>query len=238
MLIFMKKRTFFALCTLLFAGVFLAGFSLRKGLPVETVALPSYGVRIIVDAGHGEPDGGAQGASGVLEKDLNISVARFLQGYLEQSGAEVMMTRADDSGIFDTDSKSIRNKKRSDLSNRQKIIEESGADLFVSIHMNKFSDPKYSGPQVFYSRQNADSEPLAKAVQQELVSVLKPAEKRAVKPAGQDIYLLSHTEIPAVLVECGFLSNPKEEQLLLTENYQKKTAWAIYCGILRFLSQG
>ena len=236
MLIFMKKWTFLALCTLLCAGVFLAGFALRKGLPVETAAVPGYGTKILVDAGHGEPDGGAEGKSGVLEKDLNLAVARFLQGYLEQSGAEVMMTRTEDSGIFDGDSQSIRQKKRSDLTNREKMMEESEAELFISIHMNKFSDPKYSGPQVFYSRQSPDSEPLAKAVQKELVSVLNPAEERAVKPAGKDIYLLSRAKIPAVLVECGFLSNPAEEQLLLTEDYQKKTAWAIYCGILRFLS--
>ncbi|MBQ9914805.1 MAG: N-acetylmuramoyl-L-alanine amidase [Clostridia bacterium] len=236
MLIFMKKWTFFALCILLFIGVFLAGFTLRKGLPVETAALPSYGIRVIVDAGHGEPDGGAAGKSGVLEKDLNLAVARFLQGYLEQGGAQVIMTRSDDSGIFDTDSKSIRNKKRSDLKNREKIMENSGADLFVSIHMNKFSDPKYSGPQVFYSKGHPLSESLAKLVQRELIAVLDPSMARAVKPAGKDIYLLSKASIPAVLVECGFLSNPAEEQLLLTEDYQKKTAWAIYCGILHYLS--
>lgn len=224
------------MCVIFLITVFSLGLLVRHGETIETASVPCAGKRIIVDAGHGEPDGGAIGNHGVLEKDLNLAITRFLQGYLEQSGAEVIVTRSDDSGIYDGDSKTIRQKKRSDLANREKIIKQSDADMFVSVHMNKFSDSKYSGPQVFYSVHNDASKPLAEIVQNSLITVLKPDSKRNVKQAGKDIYLLSKTDIPAILVECGFLSNDKEEKLLMSEDYQKKTAWAIYCGLVSYLA--
>ena len=225
------------MCITFLVAVSTLGLSVRRGGTVETAALPCTGRRIIIDAGHGEPDGGAVGNSGVLEKDLNLAISRFLQGYLEQSGAEVVVTRPDDNGIYEPDSKTIRQKKRSDLANREKIIKQSDADLFVSIHMNKFSDAKYSGTQVFYSANHSESKPLAEALQKSLISILEPASEREIKKAGKDIYLLSKTEIPGVLVECGFLSNDREEKLLIKEAYQKKTAWAIYCGIVSYLAE-
>ncbi len=223
------------MCAIFVLGVASLGLMVRKSNPQEVVAVPGTGKRVVVDAGHGEPDGGAVGNHGVLEKDLNLAVARFLQGYLEQSGAEVILTRSDDNGIYDAKSQTIRQKKRTDLSNREKLIRESNADLFVSIHMNKFSDSKYSGPQVFYSANHQSSKTLAEAIQKEIIAIIKPPSERAIKQAGQEIYLLKKTEIPSVLVECGFLSNDREEKLLMDEDYQKKMAWAIYCGIAKYL---
>lgn len=187
-------------------------------------------------AGHGAPDGGAVGSGGVLEKDLNLAVANLVQQFLEQGGTGVIVTRSDDNGIYDADD-SIRSKKNSDLKNREKLIENSKADAFVSIHMNQFSDSRYSGPQVFYSGNNPQSEALAKSIQQSLIETVNPTMKREVKKADGSIYLLKKAKIPAVLVECGFLSNSQELAKLTDEAYQKQLAWAIYCGILQYFNE-
>lgn len=176
------------------------------------------------------------GSAGVLEKDLNLSIALKLQQFLEQGGTSVILTRSDDNGIYDV-SGSIRNKKNSDLKNREKLMEESSADAFVSIHMNKFSDSQYSGPQVFFSANNENSETLAKKVQSSLIEALKPSSEREIKKADGSIYLLKQAKLPAILVECGFLSNEAEQQKLLDDNYQKQVAWAIYGGIIQYFSE-
>ena len=225
------------LCLIFTLGVLTLGLMVRTNYVEETAAVPGYGKRVIIDAGHGEPDGGTVGSLGILEKDLNLAVSHFLQGYLEQSGTEVLMTRADDDGIYDAESKTIRQKKRSDLKNRQDMVQKSDADLLVSIHMNHFSDSKYSGPQVFYSTNHSASKVVAETVQSELNSVLNPPEPRVVKPAGKEIYLLKSVNLPAVLVECGFLSNMREEKLLVDEAYQKKVAWAIYCSVVKYFAE-
>lgn len=237
MLIFIKKWNLILLSLILVVSTLSLGLITRSRCAQETMSVPVYGKRIIVDAGHGAPDGGAQGQSGVLEKDLNLSICRFLQGYLEQSGAEVILTRSDDEGIYDADCKTIRQKKRSDLKNREMLISESKANLFVSIHMNKFSDEQYSGPQVFYSPNHPESKALADAVQKEMNTQLHPASGRSIKQAGKEIYLLSKAKIPAILIECGFLSNKKEEELLLSEAYQKQVAWSIFCSLVQYLAE-
>ncbi len=176
------------------------------------------------------------GSGGILEKDLNLAVAGHLQHFLEQGGTHVIVTRADDNGIYDTTG-SIRSKKNSDLKNREKLIAESNADAFVSIHMNKFPDGKYSGPQVFYSKNHPGSEALAKSVQSCLTESLHPPMVREVKQADGSIYLLNTASIPAILVECGFLSNEAEEKKLMDETYQKQIAWAIYCGMINYFNE-
>ncbi len=146
------------------------------------------------------------------------------------------MTRSDDNGIYDTQG-TIRSKKLSDMKNREKLMEQFQADAFVSIHMNTFPDAKYSGPQVFFSTNDKESERLAKALQKNLNDALNPSSPRIEKKADSGIYLLKHAKLPAVLVECGFLSNEKEEQKLIDENYQKQVAWAIYCGIINYFHE-
>lgn len=238
MLVIIKKWNLVLLTLIMLIVVCGAGLLVRPNNAVQVSAVPGFGKRIVLDAGHGEPDGGAVGSSGVMEKELNLKITKFLQAYLEQGGMEVVLTRADDSGIYDAGSHNIKQKKRTDIHNREKLMNHSDADLFVSIHMNKFTDARYSGPQVFYSANHAQSKLLAEEVQKAMISGLAPESAREVKKAGKEIYLLKQAKLPAILIECGFLSNSREEKLLLDEDYQKQVAWSIYCGIVQYFAAG
>ena len=235
MLIFIKKQNAVLLLVVMAVLVFTAGLAVRTKAVPTGVTLS--GRRIVVDAGHGEPDGGAVGPAGVAEQAINLTIARFLQEQLEKAGMEVVMTRQAAEGIYDGGLSTVREKKRSDLYNREKVMNHSDADLFVSIHLNKFSESRYSGPQVFYSPNQPDSEQAATYIQESLISVLSPPSRREIKKSTDDIFLLKQAKIPAVLVECGFLSNPQEEALLLDKTYQKKVALAIYQGIVSYLTK-
>ena len=228
---FRKKRVIlFGICmalTGLLTGSFLQLFASRNTF------LPMVGKTVIVDAGHGAPDGGAVAENGTQEKDLNLSVAQLLQQYLEASGVRVIVTRADDNGIYSKEG-TIRQKKQSDLKNREMMMEESDADLFVSIHMNRFPDGSQSGPQVFYSKNHTESKTAASCVQTALNEAVQPQKKRMEKQADANIYLLKQAKIPAILAECGFLSNRKELLNLETESYREKIARAIFVGIVRY----
>ena len=236
MIVILKKRNAFLLAAIFLLFVYIMGACAESFVFSQRVSLPCYGKKIVLDAGHGEPDGGAVGKSGIKEQELNLKIAKILQGLLEQCGMEVVMTRADEQGIYDSDG-TIRQKKRSDMTNREKLMNNSDADMFLSIHMNKFTDSKYSGPQVFYSPNNDESKALAQLLQEELIAVLKPESQREIKKATNDIYLLKKAKIPSALAECGFLSNPQEEEKLKNEDYQKSIAWAIYCGVIKYFSQ-
>ena len=201
---------------------------------IPTFTLPMSNKAIIIDAGHGSPDGGASGSSGILEKDINLSISEKVQALIEQSGGVAIITRPDDNSIHDADKHTIRAKKNSDLKNRKNIIDESNADAFISIHLNKFEQSQYYGAQVFYSTNNTKSKKLGEFIQQELVEYIANDNNRKIKPATDDIFLLKKASIPAVVVECGFLSNPEEEKLLQTELYQKKLAWGIYIGAMKY----
>lgn len=230
--VFKKNRLIFSFLILSLV-VFACGILKSAVFSDQETFLPSEGRAIIIDAGHGAPDGGAVGQSGVLEKDLNLAVAKALQKFLEAGGTQVVLTRSDDNGIYDV-SGSIKSKKVSDIKNREKLMQESDADAFISIHMNKFPQKQYSGPQVFYSVNDDHSKRLAECVQRNMILALSPVSEREIKEAYDSIYLLKNATIPAVLIECGFLSNDREEKKLLDENYQKQIAWSIYCGIIQY----
>lgn len=188
---------------------------------------------IVVDAGHGGEDGGAVSKSGVSEKNINLAVAEDLRQLLQASGFRVVMTRTSDVSISD-DLDTIRERKTSDLHNRMKIVESQGDCVFVSIHQNQFPQSRYHGAQVFYSGNTDSSKSLAEAIRSRIVGMLQKDNTRQTKPATSSIYLLYHAKVPAALVECGFLSNDAEAALLQDEAYQKKMAFAIYCGLLDF----
>lgn len=192
---------------------------------------------IVVDAGHGGEDGGAVGINGVVEKDVNLAIATALAEDLKANHFSVIMIREGDYTVGDPSLSTVAERKRSDTLNRVRLVEEAGECLLVSIHQNKFSQSQYSGAQMFYSPHNPESALLAESIRQSVVSSLQPENTRMNKEAGQEIYLLDHCQVPGVLVECGFLSNPQEADLLMQESYQKDMAAAIYNGIVDFLDQ-
>lgn len=176
---------------------------------------------------------GAVSNNGVSEADINLKIVLKLQQLLEQSGAEVILTRSDENAIYDLDKKTLRDKKNSDIKNRVKIGNNSSADIFVSIHLNKIPQSQYSGWQTFFKDGNEDSKKLATSIQNNLNEAMQKENKR-VPLKINNIYIIKKVEIPTTIVECGFLSNPEEEKLLQQDEYQDKLAWGIYNGIMQY----
>ena len=186
---------------------------------------------VVVDAGHGGTDPGKVGVDGSLEKDINLAVAERLKTYLEQDDVKVIMTRETDTGLYsETDSR----KKMADMKKRCEIIEESGADLVVSIHQNSYHEESVSGGQVFYYRDSSKGKALAKILQDRFVL---GDQNRRLPKANANYYLLLHVKCPIVIVECGFLSNRKEAALLNSGEYQDKLAYTIHMGIMEYLNK-
>ena len=200
---------------------------------IETVSLPVSGKVVVVDAGHGVPDEGAEVGDGTTEAQTNLKIALKLQNLLEQSGCTVILTRSDENGIYDLDSKTLKQKKISDIRNRVKIGNESSADIFVSIHLNKIPQEQYDGWQTFYNKNSEQGQKLAKLIQENLNEAIQKDNKR-VAAKIENIYIINNVEIPTTIVECGFLSNPQEKELLLRDEYQNRLAWGIYNGIIDY----
>lgn len=217
--------------TVFFLFVILSAVASFSGRFTNTAVFSSSVTnRIIIDAGHGFPDGGAVGVSGTPESVLNLKIAKKLQKSLTKKGYTVIMTRTDENALTD-EGRTIAEKKRNDMHRRLEIINTSDADMFVSIHINKFSDSRYRGAQVIYSDNFVQSFSLASSIQKKLCALPDNKSKRQENKAPKSIFLLKNADIPAVIVECGFSSNFAEEQLLLTDEYQKELAHAITAGI-------
>ena len=170
---------------------------------------------------------------GTTEAETNLKIALKVQNLLEQSGATVILTRSDENAIYDLDKSTLREKKISDIHNRVKIGNESSADIFVSIHLNKKPQEQYWGWQCFYRQNDEQSTKLAKSLQQNLNDAIEKENKRVAMKID-NVYIMKHVEIPISIVECGFLSNKEEEKMLLTDEYQDKLAWGIYNGIMDY----
>ncbi len=187
------------------------------------------GELIVIDAGHGGADPGKIGTLGTKEKEINLAIAYKLRDVLNRQGYLVILTRSDDAGLYgDTTS----GKKMADMKQRVAIMNEAGADYVISIHQNSYPSEEVHGAQVFYYSSSAAGKALAESIQQSLL-VMDPSNHRLAK-ANNDYYILRNTELPVVLVECGFLSCPAEESLLLTEEYQWKLAEAIAEGVAAY----
>ncbi len=206
-------------------------FCLYKVVTVKSESRFNY--TIVLDAGHGGRDNGCSGVNtGITESQLNLSVTKKLQKYLEDFGFNVVLTRTNNDGLY---SNNVSNYKKDDMAKREKIITDSKADMVVSIHMNSFPSASEKGAQVFFDETNEDSINLANNIQKQLIADIENARKASQKG---DYYILNCVHnIPAVIVECGFLTNPEEEVLLSDEEYQSKLAYSIMCGIIRYLSQ-
>ena len=199
-------------------------FTLLATVPLTACAMPLDRKVIVLDAGHGGWDPGMVSGK-VEEKHINLSIAQKLQVFLEQGGATVIITRVDDSDLA--------NNKSGDMNARRLIANTSHADIFVSIHQNSFASSSVRGAQTFYFNESDNSQKLATHIQERIKEFVDTSNK--FKPrANSNYYVLKQTEMPAVLVECGFLTNHGERQKLTDEQYQEKMAWAIYLGIVDY----
>lgn len=189
---------------------------------------------IVIDPGHGGMDGGATSDTGLLEKDINLSISLFLRDLLRSFGFSVVMTRETDCSIHDAGASTVRQMKVTDIHNRLKIMQEHPGCIFISIHQNHFTQSKYWGAQFFYSTAKDSSRELAEQLRIAFCAQLQPENTRELKPSGSEIYLMQHADTTAVLAECGFLSNSEEASKLGSVNYQKKVAFALFCGILNY----
>lgn len=189
---------------------------------------------IVIDAGHGGEDGGAVSCTGVKESAVNLDIARRLNDLLRLLGCKTKMIRSEDISVY-TSGDSLARKKVSDLKERVRLVMETEDPVLISIHQNTFSDPRYSGGQLFYNAQG-ESRILAQALQQRFAETLNPGSKRQSKPAD-GIYLMEHAQCTAVLIECGFLSNPREEALLRSGGYQQKLAVVIASELCNHLDR-
>jgi N-acetylmuramoyl-L-alanine amidase len=196
--------------------------------------LPLSGKIIYIDPGHGGPDGGA-GDKDALEKDIALNVSLMIRDYLQEQGALVLMTREEDKDLADEDTKGYSRRKVEDLHKRLNLINESEADLFLSIHLNSIPSPKWSGAQTFYNPKFEENKALAKAIQREITRNLENTSREA--KGLQSVYILKHSKKAGALVEIGFLSNPEERKMLLEEEYQEKVAASIYQGVLNYLTE-
>lgn len=238
MVIFNKKRLIFInfviVSSIFYFGITQNSNSLLKNDSLEQVSsIPVSTHTIILDAGHGYPDGGAVGTDGSIESDLNLNIVLKLQTLLESSNCNVILTRSDENGIYETTADSIRKQKISDMENRVKIANNSNAELFLSIHQNKLPQSQYSGFQTFFKNKDETSKQIAENIQTSLDNFIKKEKLRTIKSIS-GIYLTKNVNIPLVIVECGFLSNEQENKLLQTDEYQNELAWSIYIGIMDY----
>ena len=187
---------------------------------------------VVIDAGHGGIDGGCVGkTTGVYESDLNLEYAKILASHLENMGISSVLTRTDSNGLYE---EGVSNRKKSDMKKRKEIIENASPMLVISIHMNSYTLRSSHGAQTFYKNGSEAGKTLAGDIQSQLKSNL--GYVRGEAQVG-DYYIVNCTDIPSVLVECGFLSNKNEERLLIDKDYQDKVCYAIMCGIVKYLNE-
>lgn len=235
----MKKANYVAflpyylLVVLLFIGFAHSGSNavtvLNEARPVKRSSC------IVIDAGHGGIDGGATSCTGVLESRINLEIALRLEALLQFLGMETKMMRTTDVSIYTTGD-SIAAQKVSDLKERVRIANETEGAILVSIHQNTFSDSRYGGAQVFYPPKG-EGKHLAESLQASLIATLNPGSRRLAKQAA-GVYLMEHIQCPGILVECGFLSNPEEEALLRSADYQQKLCCVIASCVSSFALDG
>lgn len=229
-----KKFIFPCVCfALMSAFVFLmifAASNIKVSVSSESVkSMPT----VVIDSGHGGEDGGAVSESGVLEKDINLLIANDTAALFYLLGFDVTQTRTTDIAL-DSGEDTIRKRKVSDMKKRLEIFNSSEENTIISIHQNKFSESKYHGTQIFYSPNNSKSKQLADSIKYSVKGLLQPDNERECKKADSGIYLLKNTNNPAVVVECGFISNQEECKNLLDSQYQKQMAYSITAGFLSY----
>lgn len=233
MIVINKKRLIFIEVSIIFSIFFSTILNKSNNDTINTSSIPVSSHTVTIDAGHGIPDEGAQNENGLTEAGINLKIALKVQKLLEVSNCTVILTRSDENGIYDIDSKTLREMKVSDMKNRVKIGNSSDSDIFVSIHLNKIPQNQYYGWQTFYKRNSEEGKNLSNYIQENLNQSIQIENKRVPQTISGK-YIIENLEIPTVIVECGFLSNPTEANLLTQNDYQDKIAWGIYCGIMDY----
>ena len=225
----LKTKLISILILLIIVSVYILFFysKYQSKQTLENTPIPRY--RVVIDAGHGGIDGGAMGKNGTVEREINLQIAFEIENLFKSKGFEVYLTRKDENGLYDDTSPGF---KKRDLQKRVEIVKSVNANIFISVHLNTYSSSSRRGAQVFFKKGNVNAKNLADGIQLEL-NLLKES-KRMYDAITGDYFLLNALEIPAVIVECGFLSNPEEERLLTTKSYQKTLAKAIYTGTTRY----
>jgi len=211
-----------------------SGFIKSKEASLAVIPSPDR-VTFVIDAGHGGEDGGASADDGTMEKSLNLEISSALALIFELNGNDVRMTRTEDTLLYDyyNELENYKGKKKIyDLKNRVRIAKEYSDPIFISIHMNKFSDKRYSGLRVYYSKNNEKSYNFAASVQKNYATYVKKDDKTAVYKADSSIYVLNNLDCPAMLVECGFLSNDNEVEMLKSPEYRRSICLVIATGVL------
>lgn len=229
-----KKIIYIVICVVLFLTfnilMITAAVNINTAVSSKSVrSIPS----VVIDAGHGGEDGGAVSDDGVLEKDINLEISQKTSAMLYMLGFDVTETRTDDTAL-DNGEETIRLRKVSDMKNRLKIYDSSDENVVISIHQNKFTQSKYHGTQIFYSPNNPNGKKLAENIKFSVKGLLQPDNERECKQADNGIYLLKNTHNPAVIVECGFISNKEEYEKLIDSEYQKQMAFSISAGFLNY----
>lgn len=233
MIVINKKRLIFIEVSIILSIFFSTILNKSNDDTINTSSIPVSSHTVTIDAGHGIPDEGAQNENGLTEAGINLKIALKVQKLLEVSNCTVILTRSDENGIYDIDSKTLREMKVSDMKNRVKIGNSSDSDIFVSIHLNKIPQNQYYGWQTFYKKHSEEGKKLSNYIQENLNQSIQIENKRVPQTISGK-YIIENLEIPTVIVECGFLSNPTEANLLTQNDYQDKIAWGIYCGIMDY----
>ena len=225
MFLILKKKWIYIFFAILFVIICLIVYFTA----IKPTVIPKAQYTVVVDAGHGGIDKGCEGVSGTKESVLNLEYAKVLSEYLKNLGMKVVMTRNDEYGLY---SQFASNKKKDDMKKRKEIIEYVKADIVISVHMNSYPSSSSRGAQVFYNPENSNSKLLADNIQHQFVLNLTEARKNSEKG---DYYIINCTNVPSVIVECGFISNKEEESLLLQKSYCDKVCYSIACGVLSYL---
>lgn len=236
-IIHIRARHWFLVFTVfaLTASLLLAGEKKPVSAQGETIRTGDDGRVILIDPGHGGFDGGAVGSKGTVEKDVNLAISLKLRDMLTDAGFTVVMTRDSDCALNDTGDTTIRRRKVSDMRARLNLTKLYPGSVLISVHQNLLAgDSSVHGAQIFYSPNEPSSKELSESIQSEFNTRLQPDKPREVVKTGKNLYLFYHAQNTAVLCECGFLSNPEEEALLCTDEYQYKAAYCIYSGLIRW----
>lgn len=229
-----KKRVILAAVLVLAIASVLMPYG--KSLPLYGVFAPhNYQHTLVLDAGHGGIDGGAVAEDGTAEQDINLAIVKKCQAFAGFFGIRTVLTRTDQQSLHYDPASTVRQNKVADIHAREEITNRAENPIFVSVHLNKFSDSQYTGAQVFWSKNNPEGQLLAESVQDQLTLGLHPIRQRTAKQAPDSVYLMKHLTCPAIIVECGFLSNQQETEQLKQDGYQRKLSICMIQGYLNYL---